>query len=122
MELGEVYKENGEIAYEKLFYFHYRVIPSQLFFSDLDGSGMVKLIAERFPEHIKEQKDVFSYDIKKQVDVLDEKIVVFNTQEIIIGNGYCVVYYYGNKRIIEDCFLRKLAIEYSYNTDYNNDL
>lgn len=116
MELGEVYKENGEIAMDKLFYFHYRTIPNQLFFSDIDGSGLAKFIAEKHVDKIKEQKDRLCYDIRKQIDVLDEKTIIFNTQEIIIGNGYCLVYYYADKRILEDELLRRLAVEYAYTT------
>ena len=122
MELGEIYKEDGLISYEKLFYFHYRIIPNHLTFTDVDGSAISKLIADKFESHIKEQKDSLCYDIRKQIDVLDEKTIIFNTQEIINGNGYYFSYYYGNKRILDDDFLRKLAVEYSYNTDYNDGL
>ncbi len=122
MELGEIYKESGLISYEKLFYFHYRIMPNHLVFTDVDGSGLAKVISEKYADKIKEQKDSLCYDIRKQIDVLDEKTIIFNTQEIIIGNGYCLAYYYGDKRILEDTFLRKLAIEYSYNTDYNNSI
>lgn len=120
MELGEIYKEDGLISYEKLFYFHYRVIPNHLVFTDVDGSALAKFIAEKYVDKIKEQKNSLCYDIRKQIDVLDEKTIIFNTQEIINGNGYCLVYYYGDKRILEDDFLRKLAVEYSYNTDDTN--
>ncbi len=113
-------KEDGLISYEKLFYFHYRIIPNQLVFTDVDGANIAKLIAEKFNTQIKEQKDSLCYDIRKKIDVLDEKTIIFNTQEIISGNGYFFAYYYGDKRILEDAFLRKLAAEYSYNTDYNN--
>jgi hypothetical protein len=122
MELGEIYKEGGLISYEKLFYFHYRIIPNHLVFTDVDGAIIAKLIAEKFTSHIKEQKDSICYDIRNKIDVLDEKTIVFNTQEIIVGNGYCLAYYYGDKRILDDEFLRKLAVEYTYNTDFNNGL
>jgi len=122
MELEEIYKEDGLISYEKLFYFHYRTIPNRLFFSDIDGSGLAKFIAEKYIDKIKEQKDSLCYDIRKQIDVLDEKTIIFNTHEIIIGNGYCLVYYYADKRILEDELLRKLAIEYAYTTDYDNNI
>lgn len=122
MELGEVFKEGGIISYEKLFYFHYRILPNQLFFGDIDGCGIAKLISENHNDKIKEQKNSLCFDLKKQLDVLDEKTIVFNSQEIIVGNGYCLVYYYGEKRILEDEYLRKLAIEYSYKTDYNINL
>lgn len=122
MELGEIYKEDGLISYEKLFYFHYRIIPNHLIFTDVDGSAITKFIVDKFENHIKEQKDSLCYDIKNQIDVLDEKTIVFNTQEIINGNGYYLAYYYGDKRILDDEFLRKLAIEYSYNTDYREGL
>ena len=122
MELGEVFKEGGIILYDKLFYFHYRRLPNQLFFGDIDGCGITKPICEKHKDKIKEKKHSLCFDLKKQLDVLDEKTIVFNSQEIIVGNGYCLVYYYGEKRILEDEYLRKLAIEYSYKTDYNINL
>ncbi len=47
MELGEIYKESGLISYEKLFYFHYRIMPNHLVFTDVDGSGLAKVISVR---------------------------------------------------------------------------
>ena len=73
MELGEIYNEGGQMSYEKLFYFHYRKIPDKLFFSDIDGGALAKFIAEKYVDKIKEQMDSLCYDIRKQIDVLDEK-------------------------------------------------
>lgn len=122
MELGEIYKENGVISFEKLFYFHYRIMPNQLVFTDLDGARLAKVIAEQYKTFIKEEKDSLCFDLVKRMDVIDEKTIIFNSEEIITGNGYCLMYYYGNKRILDDDYLRKLAVEYFYNTDYTNEL
>lgn len=122
MELGEIYKADGLISYEKLFYFHYRIIPNQLVFTDLDGARLAQAIAEQHKNSIKEEKDSLCFDLVKRMDVLDEKTIIFNTEEIITGNGYSLQYYYGNKRILDDDYLRKLAADYFYNTKYHNDL
>ena len=122
MELGEVYKENGEIAFDKLFYFHFRTIPNHLFYYDIDGCAIVQLISEKHKASIKEVKEDWCYVLDKNINILVEKTIVLNTQEIITGNGYCLTYYYGEKRVLDEDTLRELAFKYSNKSSSDNTL
>lgn len=116
MELGEVYKEDGQISFEKLFYFHFRSIANHYHFYDVDGAKMADFISDGFKRYIKEEHEhkCLALDVKKEI--IDEKTVILFTNEIITGNGYCFTYYYsGNKRVLDDAYLETLALKYTNN-------
>jgi hypothetical protein len=113
MELGKVYKENGEISYEKLFYHHYRRMPNYFYFFDVDGCEMARFITETFADNIKEEQEERCFLLDKETTQLTEKTIIFHTHELMKANGYYFSYYYEGKRLLSDEYLKQLAIKYS---------
>lgn len=112
MELGEVYKQDGQISLDKLFYFHFRMIPNKMFYSDVDGAEFTHFIGLKNQSSIKEEKSEWCFVLDKNMNQLVEKTIVFHSKEIITGNGYCFTYYYGDKRTFDDDYLSGLARKY----------
>ena len=112
MELGEVYKENGEISHEKLFYYHFRKAHNSHSFREVEGNEIISVIENEHREKIKEQYNVRLFDLEglKYHDI--EKILILFTEEVFVSNANNLDYFFGQKRVVTDEILQKLAIEH----------
>jgi hypothetical protein len=112
MELGEVYKEDGEISPEKLFYYHFRKLCNSHGFRGTDGNEITSFVENENTILVKERFDsrLFDNETKKYID--NEKILILFSEEILISNGNNLDYFYGDKRSLKDEVLQKLALEH----------
>lgn len=118
MELGTVYKENGDICYNKLFYFHFRAICNSLAFRDTDGNEMLTELMKNKRIKIKEEfmHRLYVQELNRIVEV--EKVSIIYNHGIIITNGNNFDYFYGSGSEIDEKELITLAMRHDNTKEY----
>lgn len=118
MELKDVFKEDGEIVNEKLFYFHFREFPNNIHFTDVDGCAMAKALSQKFNQFIKEEKEqTFYYNTERKYILTDYRLL-FYTGELIVANSYYLTYYYIKPILFSINDLKLMYETYAHNSEY----
>jgi hypothetical protein len=112
MELGEVYKPDGSISYEKLFYFHFRKICNSQSFRGVEGNEIIANITQAVPAIEKTKFETHLFDTESEQLVEIEKVVVLFSEEILVSNANNLDYYYSENRKISNERLKELALQF----------